>query len=320
MFEHYQSVIDKRVDEFIFDNNSKIDFEIIQYILELKGKRIRPSLLFLAVDLFNGDINDTVDQAVAIELFHNFTLIHDDIMDEAPLRRGKQSAHLKWDPNRAILAGDILFAYANSLMSSCSEKYISKVLKVYNQTAIEVCEGQQMDIDLENRLEAKIDEYVEMIRLKTSVLLACALKIGAILSDANQNDIDNIYDFGMNLGIAFQIHDDILDAYAEDLSFGKQKGGDIIEGKKTALYFLAVASATNEQKETLNNSSANTSSAQRVETILEIYKTLNVKEKAGELQQKYFNKSLHSINGLSIDETKREKLISFANSLMKRTY
>ena len=196
MIEHYQSIIDEKIDEFILENSLKKDFEIIKYILELKGKRIRPSLLLLSVDLFNGDIHKALDQAVAIELFHNFTLIHDDIMDDAPIRRGKESVHLKWDSDRAILGGDILFAYANSLISRCSEKHIISVLNTYNKTTIEVCEGQQLDLDLEKRQDVELDEYIEMIRLKTSVLLACSLKIGAIISDAEQKNSDFIYDFG----------------------------------------------------------------------------------------------------------------------------
>ncbi len=320
MIEHYQSIIDQRIDEFILDNSSKKDFEIIKYILDLKGKRIRPSLLLLSVDIFNGNVNYAVDQAVDIELFHNFTLLHDDIMDEAPLRRGKQSVHLKWDTNRAILAGDILFAYANSLMSKCSEKHLANILKIYNKTAIEVCEGQQLDLDLEKRQDAEIDEYIEMIKLKTSVLLACALKIGAILSDAEQKDIDLIYNFGLNLGIAFQIHDDLLDVYADDHSFGKQLGGDIIEGKKTALYFLAEQYANDDQKRLLNNSELINNSKKRIESIINIYDLLDVKQKVKVVQQQYFTKALNSLNELSVSEIKKEKLVLFADNLMKRTY
>ena len=319
MFGHYQSLIDQRVDEFISDNKSKIDFEIIQYILDLKGKRIRPSLLLLAVDLFNGDVNSSLDQAVAIELFHNFTLIHDDIMDEAPLRRGKESVHLKWDNNRAILAGDILFAHANSMMSNCSPKHLSEVLKVYNQTSIEVCEGQQLDIDLEKREVVDISDYIEMIRLKTSVLLACSLKIGAIISNANPKDVELIYDFGMNLGIAFQIHDDILDAYAEDVSFGKQKGGDIIEGKKTILYFLAIAAANDSQKKVLNNN-LSSDPLDKVKEVLKIYHQNDVRQKAEQKQQEYYKKALQAVSSLSINDNHKEKLNLFADSLMKRTY
>ena len=211
----------------------------VNYILSIGGKRMRPILTLMATDLFGGDSKDSLHAAMAVEVFHNFTLLHDDIMDDAPLRRGKQTVHEKWDVNTAILSGDVMMIKAYGFLMEYKGEVYRAVMEVFNQTAIEVCEGQQMDVDFETRSDVSLEEYVEMIKLKTSVLVACALKMGAVIAGASDKDADLIYDFGLNLGLAFQLQDDYLDAFGNPETFGKQVGGDIIENKKTYLYIIA---------------------------------------------------------------------------------
>ena len=261
-----------------------------------KRQRFRPSLLLLATDIFNGSIEEAINPAIGVEVFHNFSLVHDDIMDEAPLRRGKSPVHIKWNLNMGVLSGDIMFAQANSLISGCYPHHVKEVVQLYNKTAIEVCEGQDLDLEFETRENVSIEEYIEMIRLKTAVLVACALKIGTIIGNANLNDSELIYDFGINLGVAFQIHDDILDVYGNQQAFGKQVGGDIIEGKHSVLLIAAKTQSNKEQllkiNELLNNSSL--ANDKKVQEVTNIYNQLNVKEIASLMQDQYYNCLLYT--------------------------
>ncbi len=233
----YQSLVLEQLELLEKEKSDLALYDPVSYILSLGGKRLRPVLTLLATDLFGGKLEDSYKSAIGIEMFHNFTLLHDDIMDDAPLRRGMETVHEKWDINAAILSGDVLFVQAFVMVTSCKDKYLRSVLDLFNVTAIEVCEGQHLDMEFETREDVTIPEYIEMIKLKTSVLVGCALKLGAILAGASEGDQSNLYDFGVNLGIAFQIQDDILDVYGDAALFGKQVGGDILANKKTFLLF-----------------------------------------------------------------------------------
>ena len=230
MLNRYKNIIDYELKKYFNELPKLSIYEPIKYIINLGGKRFRPSLTLLATDLFCEDPSKSIKESIAIELFHNFTLIHDDIMDQAPLRRNQPSVHKKWDLNQAILSGDLLYALVNKLLASSSYQSI-EIHQLFQQTAVEVCEGQSLDMEFEKKDDISLNEYINMIQLKTSVLVACALKIGALIGGAKLTDANLIYDFGLNLGTAFQIHDDILDVPSKE-DFGKQIGGDIIEKRK----------------------------------------------------------------------------------------
>ena len=320
MLEEYSNRIDEEIENYLDTLPNKGVYLPFKYIMNLGGKRFRPSLLLLATDIFNGSIEEAINPAIGVEVFHNFSLVHDDIMDEAPLRRGKSPVHIKWNLNMGVLSGDIMFAQANSLISGCFPHHVKEVVQLYNKTAIEVCEGQDLDLEFEKRENVSIEEYIEMIRLKTAVLVACALKIGAIIGNANLNDSELIYDFGINLGVAFQIHDDILDIYGNQQAFGKQVGGDIIEGKHSVLLIAAKTQSNKEQllkiNELLNNSSL--ANDKKVQEVTNIYNQLNVKEIASLMQDQYYKKALNAIEQLTLSEDKKRILYSFAAKLMKR--
>ena len=226
-------------------------YEPIDYILQLGGKRIRPVLTLMAADIFGSDYQKALPAALAVEVFHNFTLVHDDIMDDAPLRRGKETVHEKWDINTGILSGDAMLILAYKYFEDYEPVVFQKLAKLFSKTALEVCDGQQLDVDFETREDVTIDEYMNMIRLKTSVLVAAALKMGAIVAETSEENANLIYDFGLNLGLAFQLQDDYLDTFGNPETFGKQVGGDIIENKKTYLYLKTLETASLEDKKIL---------------------------------------------------------------------
>jgi geranylgeranyl diphosphate synthase type II len=274
----------------------------------------------LATDLFGGVVSDSIKPALGIEVFHNFTLLHDDIMDNAPLRRGQSTVHEKWNVNAAILSGDVMFVQAFSLVTSCKNEFLRDVLDLFNVTAIEVCEGQQHDMDFESRNDVSIAEYIEMIRLKTSVLVACALKLGAILASAPKEDAEKLYDFGLNLGIAFQIKDDILDVFGNAALVGKKVGGDILANKKTYLLLKALEDGDESQNITLKSWLSKEGGADKVEAVTEIFEALSVKEKADEVMDGYYQKSIEALDAIQIDDSKKQYLYDFAEGLMSRTF
>ena len=284
-----------------------------KYILNLGGKRFRPSLVLLSTELFGGDIQEAIRPALGIEVFHNFTLVHDDIMDSAPLRRGKKSVHTKWNLNMGILSGDVMFAQANELISSCYPHHLKEIISLFNKTAIEICEGQDLDMQFENRDIVELEEYIDMIRLKTAVLVGCALKMGAIIGNSNAKDANLMYDFGVNLGTAFQIDDDILDLYGNELAVGKQSGGDIIEGKHSALMILSKKIANPSQLEQLN-------AQKKVKVVKALFNSMNVKDAASELKKQYYSKAVKSIELLSIQDAQKKLLLDFAENLMNRKF
>ena len=291
-----------------------------KYILNLGGKRFRPSLVLLSTELFGGDIQEAIRPALGIEVFHNFTLVHDDIMDSAPLRRGKKSVHTKWNLNMGILSGDVMFAQANELISSCYPHHLKEIISLFNKTAIEICEGQDLDMQFENRDSVELEEYIDMIRLKTAVLVGCALKMGAIIGNSNAKDANLMYDFGVNLGTAFQIDDDILDLYGNELAVGKQSGGDIIEGKHSALMILSKEIANPSQLEQLNLFLSYSNAQKKIKDVKALFNSMNVKDAASELKNQYYSKAVKSIELLSIQDAQKKLLLDFAENLMNRKF
>ena len=243
--------IEEEIIKIDFPSNPSNLYDPLRYFLAIGGKRMRPILTLMGAEAFGSTLEKALPSAMAVELFHNFSLIHDDIMDEAPIRRGQETVHTKWNSNIAILSGDVLLVKAYQMLAKQDASVMSDLLNVFNATAVEVCEGQQFDMDYESRNDVSIDEYIEMIRLKTSVLLGCALEMGAIIAEASKQNRELIYEFGQHIGIAFQIQDDILDLYADPDKFGKQVGGDVLSNKKTLLLLKAYELSNSTQKEEL---------------------------------------------------------------------
>ncbi len=293
-------------------------YDPLRYFLKLGGKRIRPILTLLGADLFGEKYENALSSALAIEYFHNFSLIHDDIMDEAPLRRTQETVHTKWNSNIAILSGDVLLIKAYQEICKQKAEHLLELMSVFNKTAIEVCEGQQLDMDFETRKSISVEEYIEMIRLKTSVLLGCALEFGAIIAEANTEDKVALYNFGQNIGIAFQIQDDVLDLYAESAQFGKQIGGDIISNKKTLLILKAYELANPFQKEFLLNITQIEDSALKIEQTKTIFAELGVKEEVLKIRDSYFEKGLTALNEIQVSKEKKSTLIKLVDYLKSR--
>ncbi len=293
-------------------------YEPLRYFLAIGGKRIRPILVLLAARMFNNQRQEVMNQALAVELFHNFTLIHDDIMDNAPLRRGLTTIHEKWNLAQGILSGDVLMIVAYQYLVRTDAKHIASLMQSFNKMAIEVCEGQQMDMDFEQRDDVSLPEYIEMIRLKTSVLLGCALETGAIISDASETDRKNLYDFGVNIGLAFQIQDDILDVYGDAEKFGKQVGGDIISNKKTFLYLTARSEANETQQNIFEAQMNNSNHAKKVEIIRGLYDELNIRQKSADAMQEFYAKAMEHLNAISVADNFKAELKGLADYLMGR--
>lgn len=293
-------------------------YDPMNYILQLGGKRLRPVTTLLAAQLFSDDLKSAIPAAKALEVFHNFTLVHDDIMDKAPLRRGKETVHEKWNENIAILSGDTLLIEVYNHFLEGEYSNLPDILKVFNKTAVEVCEGQQLDMNFETRNDVSIEEYVNMIRLKTSVLVGGAFKIGALVAQANEEDAELIYDFGMNLGIAFQLQDDYLDCFGDPEKFGKQVGGDIISNKKTFMMLKALEIETSgvlRKWVNLESFDAET----KVLEIKAIYKSLKVDDLAFQLMDEFYEKALNSLRLVNASNESKERIIEFAKELMKRS-
>jgi geranylgeranyl diphosphate synthase type II len=315
-----QQLITKAIAQQKYPVNPSELYEPISYLMNLGGKRLRPALLLMATDLFKGDVEKAIKPALAIEVFHNFTLMHDDIMDKAPLRRGNPTVHAKWNEAVAILSGDVMLVEAYKLIMQVKPAILPDILKIFNDTAVGVCEGQQIDMNFENYQEVKVDEYINMIRLKTAVLLGGALKIGALIGEAAENDAQLLYDFGEKLGIAFQLQDDILDVYGDPEKFGKQVGGDIISNKKTFLLIRALELAQGAQKEELQNwlSKTTFNAQEKVAAVTAIYNSLNIQDIAKKEMENYAAKGLASLDKIAVDEERKSVLKEFADMLMLR--
>ena len=295
-------------------------YEPIQYILNLGGKRLRPVLTIMTADCFDGEIKTALDAALAVEVFHNFSLIHDDIMDAAPLRRGHQTVHEKWDLNTGILSGDAMLIMAYQLFENYPPNIFQKLAKLFSKTALEVCEGQQYDIDFETRDTVSISEYLKMIEYKTAVLVGAAMKMGAIIANASKDDQERCYEFGKNLGIAFQLQDDYLDAFGNPETFGKQVGGDIIENKKTYLYLKALEFSSEKDKLHLKQlfSSETNNSSEKIQVTKQIFSASGSAEATQKAISFYTTKAFEILKTINISEPKKQILESFGTQLMTR--
>lgn len=320
--QELQVLIQKAVGKTDFPPYPAKLYEPISYILDLGGKRMRPALLLMACDLFEGDVEKAMAPALAIEVFHNFTLMHDDIMDKAPLRRGKTTVHERWNANTAILSGDVMLIEGYKLIMQVEDHLLRTILTIFNETAVGVCEGQQLDMEFEVRDDVNISEYIEMIRLKTAVVLGGALKIGALVGGADMKDADLLLQFGENLGLAFQLQDDILDVYGDPEKFGKQVGGDILSNKKTYLLIKTLELANNKNKAELNNWLASTQydATEKVNAVTSIYNAVNVRQHAETEMHNYADKAFKALDDLALPAEKKEYLRNFADSLMVREY
>ncbi len=295
-------------------------YEPIAYTLSMGGKRIRPALALMACNLYTDNIEPVIAPALGIEVFHNFTLLHDDIMDRADIRRGRPTVHKRWDDNTAILSGDVMQIAAYQLIAQTPEKYLKAVLDLFSTTAREICEGQQYDVDFENRDEVTADEYLEMIRLKTAVLLACSLKTGAIIGGATAEDADELYDFGINLGLAFQLKDDLLDVYGDEATFGKKIGGDILCNKKTYLLIHALKLAKGADFEDLTKylKKSYQQPEEKIKQVTEMYNKLGVKKICEDKMIFYFDKAVANLDNIQVDNTKKHELRNLAEKLLSR--
>ncbi len=295
-------------------------YQPIQYILDLGGKRLRPVLTLMTAEIFNCDYKKSLDAALSIEVFHNFSLIHDDIMDDAPLRRGKETVHEKWDINTGILSGDAMLIMAYQLFENYDAKTFQALAKLFSKTALEVCEGQQYDMDFETRDDVTIEEYLKMIEYKTAVLVGAAMKMGAIVAEASEKDQQNIYQFGKNLGIAFQLQDDYLDAFGDPKTFGKQVGGDIIENKKTYLYLKALEFSNDEDALQLQHlfGISPSENNDKIESVKQLFITSGSADATQQEIKNYTNKAFSVLEDIAISEEKKQVLKQFGEQLMSR--
>lgn len=295
-------------------------YEPIRYILELGGKRLRPILALMSAEIFGADPKNALDAAMSVELFHNFSLIHDDIMDDAPLRRGRQTVHEKWDLNTGILSGDAMLIQAGRCLESYEPHVFKELMVLFNTTAIEVCEGQQYDIDFESRDDVKEEEYLKMIAYKTAVLVGAALKMGAIVAGASSEQKDGIYKFGLFLGTAFQLQDDYLDAFGDPKTFGKQVGGDILEHKKTFLYLKTLELASSETSQQFLQLMADETldPEKKVDSVKEIYESTGAKERTIQAVKGYTEKAFSVLEQIGLSDIQKNTLIQFGEQLMNR--
>ena len=296
-------------------------YEPVKYVLSLGGKRIRPTLMLLAYNLYKDDPESILMPACALETYHNYTLLHDDLMDNADLRRGHMTVHRRWDANTAILSGDSMLVLAYQRMAQCRRDKLADVLNLFTETALEIGEGQQYDMEFEQRNDVTEAEYIEMIRLKTSVLLACALKIGALLADAPEVDCDNLYRFGEKIGLAFQLQDDFLDVYGDTKVFGKAIGGDILAGKKTFMLINALAHANDSLHKELEQWLAiNDRPKEKIEAVTRLYNEIGIDRMATEKIAFYFTESHRYLEAVNVDESRKIELRRYAERMMKRQY
>jgi geranylgeranyl diphosphate synthase type II len=317
---HYQELISDYFSELHLNKEPKNLYEPIDYILHLGGKRMRPILTLMATEVFDVDCKKALAAATAIEVFHNFSLVHDDIMDDAPLRRGNDTVHEKWNINTGILSGDAMLILAYQHFEEYEPKIFRELAKLFSKTALEVCEGQQYDVDFETRYDVTIPEYLKMIQYKTAVLVGAAMKMGAIVAETSAENGNLIYEFGLNLGIAFQLQDDYLDAFGDPETFGKQVGGDIIENKKTYLYLKAIEFASSEEKDRLLHlfSIQPTENTDKIAFVKEIFNQTGASEATQVAIEEYTYKAFDTLEQMNISDDKKELLRKFGENLMKR--
>ena len=308
-FEEIIRQIEQSVRSLVFNDPPRSLFEPVTYTLSLGGKRIRPALTLMAYNIYKEDIASAMDVALGLEVFHNFTLLHDDLMDEADVRRGKPTVHKAWNANTAILSGDAMLIASYRLMAKADKEHLKPVLDLFTQTALGICGGQQYDMEFETRNDVSEEEYIEMIRLKTAVLLACALKMGAILADASEEDAEHLYQFGIAIGLAFQLQDDLLDVYGDPKTFGKNIGGDILCDKKTFLLINAFKRSDAGQKEVLERWMGTSANPQeKIAAVTRIYDQLQLKRLSEEKIEAYFAEAMSHLEALKVEKRKLEVL------------
>lgn len=317
---HYQELISAYFTELHLNKEPKNLYEPIEYILHLGGKRMRPILTLMATEVFDVDCKKALAAATAIEVFHNFSLVHDDIMDDAPLRRGNETVHEKWNINTGILSGDAMLILAYQHFEEYEPKIFRELAKLFSKTALEVCEGQQYDVDFETRDDVTITEYLKMIEYKTAVLVGAAMKMGAIVAETSEENANLIYDFGLNLGIAFQLQDDYLDAFGDPETFGKQVGGDIIENKKTYLYLKAMEFSNDDEKEQLMHlfSIQPEDNTDKIESVKFIFIQTKAAEATQKAIQDFTFKAFETLEKMNISKNKKQMLKAFGENLMNR--
>ena len=315
-------LINHYLDHIPYDRKPKELYEPIKYVLSLGGKRIRPMLTLLAYNLFKDDPQSILPTACAIETYHNYTLLHDDLMDNADLRRGHMTVHRKWNANTAILSGDSMLVLAFQQIAQCKPEKLKQVLDLFTITALEIGEGQQYDMDFENRNDVTEEEYIEMIRLKTSVLLACSVKMGAILADAPEKDAEYLYQFGEKIGLAFQLQDDFLDDYGDSKVFGKAIGGDILANKKTYMFINAFNLANERQAKLLDNwmECENPDPQEKIAAITELYNEIGIDKLAADKINFFFKEGLKLLEKVGVDDDRKQELLSYTKEMMKREY
>lgn len=314
--------VNSYIDSIAYNCTPEGLYAPIKYVLEIGGKRIRPVLMLMAYNLYKENIDEIMPNAVGLETYHNFTLLHDDLMDKAEMRRGKDTVHIKWDDNTAILSGDAMLILAYKLMSQNKSAFLYDALDTFTEATLGVCEGQQYDMEFEQRTDVKEEEYMEMIRLKTSLLLACALKIGAQLAGASKEDAENLYLFGEKMGLAFQLQDDLLDVYGNPELFGKNIGGDILCNKKTFMLINALNKATGTTKEELEQwiTKKDFDAKEKISAVTAIYDTLDIKTLCSEKIESLFHESLQCLDNVDIEDSKKKELKNFAYNMMGREY
>lgn len=319
-FNTARRIIEEELNKLQLDRPPEELYEPVRYILDMGGKRIRPALALMACSLFSDTLQPALKPALAIELFHNFTLLHDDIMDRSKVRRGRPTVHEKWNTPTAILSGDVMSILSYRILSESEGTRIGELLEIFNRTALQVCEGQQLDMNFENRMDVSVEEYLHMAELKTAVLIAASLKAGAISAGAGIQEADLLYEFGRNLGIAFQLRDDYLDVFGDPEKFGKKAGNDIITGKKTFLLIKALELAPDETGKRLKRLIAGRDMAPeaRIREVVELYKRLGVGEISSEMAGSYYRRSRGYLERVGVAEQRKAPLAGFAADLMQR--
>jgi len=318
--EEYQNIIKEKIDSQVFNDKPAELYDPIDYTLKLGGKRLRPTLTILACDIFDGNINEAINAALGLETFHNFTLLHDDIMDKAPIRRGKPTVYKKWDANRAILSGDTMMVLAYDYLLNSPKDLLFDLFKVFNKVGKEVCEGQQFDMNFETSSCVSIDDYLNMIKLKTAVLIGGSLHVGAIIARASEKKAKQIYSFGENIGMAFQLQDDLLDAFGDTSVFGKKTGGDIRTNKKTYLYLKALEISNEKDRERLKElySISDEDNQEKVKEVLELFNKYDIDQLTRDLMEDYYGKAIVYLKQIQLSSSKEDLLIGLADTLMQR--
>lgn len=316
----FEKRINEELEKVLVIEEPRSLFDPAVYVFSLGGKRLRPILTLMAADLFNKDIENAVNPALAVEIFHNFSLLHDDLMDNADVRRGSATVHKKWSENTAILSGDAMVIEAYKYIVNVPDRYLRKVIDLFSQTAMEICQGQQYDMDYEKRMDVAENEYLKMIRLKTAVLIGCSLKLGAIVSDAPEVDVEALYQFGINLGLAFQLKDDLLDVYGDFKTFGKKPGGDILSNKKTMLLIKALENSNDLQKAELDKwlTVQNFNPEEKINAVKNLYDDLNLRLLVENMVEKYYLASLECLSSINVPDVHKKNLIDLSEELMHR--